>query len=143
MHRIAELLGGRSIRIVRAEVGVVGFVAVGAPVPLVLAGLGVEHDHAMVAVAVGDVHFIGLFVDKRLGRQPEVLDVVAAFALVGLADLHQEFSVLREFQDHVVVVATSLAAAADSSGAPPAAGLARAAGPGHCRQSRRCPCSRR
>ena len=32
-----------------------------------------------------------------------VLDVVAALALAGLADLHEKFAVLREFQDHVVV----------------------------------------
>src|SRR5205807_7121313 len=33
-----------------------------------------------------------------------VLGVVAAFALAGLADLHQKFSILGEFQDLVVVV---------------------------------------
>ena len=58
----------------------------------------------MIAVAVGDVHFIGLLVDERLGRQPQVLDVVAALAMAGLADLHQEFAVLREFQNLIVEV---------------------------------------
>ena len=100
---IAELLRGRSIRIVVAKVGVVGFVAVGAPVPLVLAGIGVEDDHAMVAVAVGDIHFVGLPCRRTSWPGPEVLDIVAALALAGLADLHQEFSVLGELQDHVVV----------------------------------------
>ena len=55
MHRIAELLRGRIVRIVAAQIGVVGLVAVSAPMPLVLARIGVEHDHAMVAVAVGDI----------------------------------------------------------------------------------------
>ena len=60
----------------------------------------------MIAVAVGDVQFVGLRIDKRLGRQPQIRDIVAAFALLRLADLHQEFSVLGELQDHVVVEAS-------------------------------------
>ncbi len=84
MHRIAELLRGRRVGIVGARVGVVGLVAVGAPMPLVLAGIGVEHDHAMIPVAVGDIQLIGLGIDERLGGQPQILDIVAAFALLGL-----------------------------------------------------------
>src|SRR5207253_1529660 len=34
---------------------------------------------------------------------PEVFGVVAAFALGGLADLHEELSGLRELQDHRVI----------------------------------------
>src|ERR1035437_2033490 len=104
MHWVAELLGDRRTRIVIAQVGVVGFVAVGAPVPLVLAGAGVEYDHATVPVAVGDVQLIGLLVDEKFSRQPEVFGVVAAFAPAGLADLHQELPVLRELEDLIVVV---------------------------------------
>src|SRR5205814_5239231 len=40
--------------------------------------------------------------DEGLRRQPEVGDVVAALARFGLPDLHQEFPVLGELQDHVV-----------------------------------------
>ena len=69
---------------------------------LYFAGLRIEHDHAMVAVAIGDVKFIGPC-RQTSWRGLEIFDVVAAFALAGLADLHQEFSVLRELQDHVVV----------------------------------------
>ena len=98
MHRVAELLRDGRIRVVVAEIGVVRLVAVGAPMPLVLAGVGVEDDDAVVAVAVGDVELIGLGIDKHLGGQPEVLGVVAAFALAGLADLHQELAVLGELQ---------------------------------------------
>ena len=105
MHRIAKLLRGRAVRIVGAEVRVVGFVAVSAPMPFVFAGVGVEHDHAMVAVAIGDVQLVGLRIDESLGRQPDIFDIVAAFAVGGLADLQQEFSVLRELQDLVVVEA--------------------------------------
>ena len=103
VHRIAELLRRRRVRIVPSEIHIVGLVAVGAPVPLVLAGVGVEHDDAMVAVAVGDVQLVGLLVDEGLGRQPQIRDVVAALARSRLADLHQEFAVLRELQHHVVV----------------------------------------
>ena len=81
VDRIAELLRRRRLRIVPPEIDIVGLVAVGAPVPLVLAGVGVEHDDAVVAVAVGDVQLVGLLVDEGLRRQPEVLDVVAALAL--------------------------------------------------------------
>ena len=103
VHRVAELLRRRRLRIVAAEIDVVRLVAVGAPVPLVLAGVGVEHDHAVVAVAVGDVQLVGLLVDEGLRRQPEIVDVVAALARLRLADLHQELPVLRELQHHVVV----------------------------------------
>ena len=140
MHGVAELLGRRRIRVVFSEVGVVGLVPVGAPVALVLAGIRVIHDHAMVAVTVGDVDLIGLLVDKRLGRQPQVLNVVAALAMGGLADLHQELAVLREFQNLIVEV---------GSGCGRSRFVRRAArrrlgqrGPGRCRRSRRCLCNR-
>ena len=63
---------GGSFGIVRRELRVVGLVAVGAPVPLVLAGIRVEDDHAAVAVAVRDVQLVRLRIDQRLGRQPEI-----------------------------------------------------------------------
>jgi hypothetical protein len=72
-------------------------------VALVLAGFGVEHDDAVIAVAVGDVELVGVLVHERLGREPEVGNVVAAFARRRLPDLHQEFSVPGELQHHVVV----------------------------------------
>ena len=59
VHGIAELLIERRIRIVIAQVGVVRLVAVSAPMPLVFSRVRVEHDHALVAIAVGDVQFIG------------------------------------------------------------------------------------
>src|SRR5260370_29560362 len=107
MHRIAELLSRRIIRIVAAQRRVVGLMAIGAPVALVLAGVGIEHDHPVIAVAVRDDQFIGLLVDEQLGRTLDILGVVAALALAGLTDLHQEFPVLRKLQNHVVVVVTA------------------------------------
>ena len=99
VHRVAELLRRRRRRIVGAEVGVVRLVAVGAPVALHLAGVGVDHRDALVEVAVGDVGLVGLRVDPDLGDAAEVLEVVAAGVLAEPADLHQELAVLGELQD--------------------------------------------
>ena len=68
MHRVAELLRGRRIGIVRAEIGIVGLVAVSAPMALVLSGLSVIDDHAVVAVTVGDIEFIRRFIDEHFCR---------------------------------------------------------------------------
>ena len=117
VHRRAELLRDRRVGIVASEVGVVRLVAVGAPVALELAGVGVEHDDALVAVAVGDVGLVLLLVDGDLGDHAEVLGAVAVDRHALLADLHQELAVLRELQHHAVAA-------------------------GRCRRSTRCPCGR-
>ena len=103
MHRVSELLRGWGARIVVSEIDVLGLVAVRAPVPLVLAGVCVIHDDAMIAVSVRDVDFVGRSVDEGFGGKPEIVDVVAALALTRLPDLHQELPAPREFQDHAVV----------------------------------------
>src|SRR6266571_2622928 len=99
VHRVAELLGRRRVRIVAAEVGVVRLVAVRAPVARHLAGIGVEHRHSLVAVAVCDVRLVGLRIDPDLGHPAEIPEIVAAFAADETTDLHQKFPVLGEFQD--------------------------------------------
>src|SRR5580658_4797627 len=103
MHRIAELLGRRRRGVITAEILVAWFVAVRAPMPLIGPRIGVEYDHAVIAVSVSDVYFVGFFIDKYLGRQPKVSYVIAPFGCAGLADLHEKFPVLGEFQDHVVI----------------------------------------
>src|SRR5437867_1201810 len=103
MDRIAELLCGGRIGIVGDRFWCLWFVAVRTPMPFVLSGIGVIHDHAVVAITVSDVYLVGLFVDEDFCRSSKVLNVVAAFALSRLADLHQELSSLREFQNHRVV----------------------------------------
>src|SRR5437879_1618848 len=70
---------------------------------LVFSGVRIVNDDAMVAVAIRDIKLVRRLVDKHFRGTLEVFDIVAAFALAGMPDLHQEFSVLREFQDHVVV----------------------------------------
>src|SRR5262245_815666 len=68
MYRIAELLRGHCIRIVWAEILVAWLIPIRAPVAFVLSCLGVVDDHAVVAVAIGDVRFVFFFVDEDFSR---------------------------------------------------------------------------
>src|SRR5216683_4174415 len=112
VHWITELLGRRRIGIVGAEVGVVGLLTIGAPVALVLSGFRVIDDDAVIAVAIGYIQLVGSVVDKQFRRSLQVFGVVAALALARVADLHEEFAALSEFQDHVVMVALGIRATA-------------------------------
>ena len=103
VNRVAELLRGRRSRIVVAEIHVLRLMAVRAPMTFVCARLGIVDDHAVIAVAVGNIDFVRDAVDERLCRQPQVVRVVAPFALAGLANLHQGLSGLGELQHHAVV----------------------------------------
>ena len=103
MHGISELLRNRRLGIVRRLLVVVRRLAIGAPVSLVRAGPGVEHDDAAVAVTVGDIDLVGLLVDGHFGGPPQLRGVVASLARPILPDLHHEFSVEREFHDFAVV----------------------------------------
>src|SRR5262245_48981773 len=70
---------------------------------LVSAGFGIEDDDAPVAIAVGHIDLMHGLVHVDVGRAAEVLRVVAAFVLSGLADLHDELAIEREFQDLAVL----------------------------------------
>src|SRR5207245_2679231 len=76
-----------------------------APVPLVLAGLGVIHDHAPVPVTIADIHLVGRLVDAAVGRLPQIRGVVAAVMDAMLPDLEQELPRRRELQHLGVLVA--------------------------------------
>ena len=93
--------------IVGAEIGVVRLVAVGAPVALHLAGVGVEHRDALVEVAVGDIGLVGLGIDPDLGDAAEVLQVVAALVAAGVAHLHDELAIIGELQDLGILLAVA------------------------------------
>ena len=107
MHRVAELLRQRRVRVVAAEVGVVRLVAVGAPVALELTGLGVHHHHALVAVAVGHVQLVILLVDEDLRHLEEVVGGVAVRLDALLAELLDELAVARELQHQSVGAAVA------------------------------------
>ena len=75
----------------------------------VLAGGGIDDDHAAIAVAVGHIHAVGRWIDRDVGRQKEQRRAVAAAILVvavgafgRTADHHHELAVLGELQDHPV-----------------------------------------
>src|SRR5262249_29652357 len=102
VHGIAELLGDRRGGIVLARLGVVGLAAVGPPVALVGERVGVEHDDAAIAVAVGDVDLVGRLVDLDIGGLAEQGRVVAAAGRRDLADLAHELAGARELQHRAV-----------------------------------------
>ena len=114
MHRVVEGLRRAApsdrrrsaARIGRGRIGLVGRpLAVGAPVPLVGAGRGVEHDDAVIAVAVRRRRAsLAARIDPDVGRLAELGGVVVALARTGLADLHHELAVAGELQDEAVVL---------------------------------------
>src|SRR5262249_33376071 len=77
--------------------------AVGAPVPLVGAGLRVEDDHAVVLVAGGDEHLVRRRIDVHVRGPAEVRGVTVAAGLIRFADLQEELSLTRELEDLVVL----------------------------------------
>ena len=94
MHDRPELLRHRRIRIIGAQVDVVGFVTVGAPVPLVLTRIGVVDDHASIPVPVRHIRFVSGRIHNDIGGHVEVLSIVAVLFLIRAADLQQEFASL-------------------------------------------------
>ena len=93
-----KFLNARDLAIVLAA----GRLAEGAPGPLERAGVSVEHDDAMVAVAVGDEHLVGLRQDVRIRGAMHVRGVAVALALVALADLEHGLAVERELDELIV-----------------------------------------
>src|SRR5262249_11768022 len=104
MDRIGELLRRRAGRIVRRLLAIVPRLAIGAPMSLVSAGVGIEYDDAMVAVAVGDVNLVGRRIDFSIGRSTQPSGIGAAGLRAGFADLQHKLSVLGEFQQMAIVV---------------------------------------
>ena len=78
---------------------IVGLLPVRAPVSLVLAGVSVEHNHAVIAVAVGDIDLVGLRVHRHIRGASEILGVVAVVLRTLMADLQQKLALLRELQN--------------------------------------------
>ncbi len=78
-------------------------VAKGAPHALERSRVGVEHDDAPVAVAVGDEELVGRRMHEDVGRLPQVARVGVGLLLSPAADLHHELAGLRELEDLVVV----------------------------------------
>ena len=107
MHRVAELLRGRLGRIVGRRLVVARPVAVGAPVPLVGAGLRIEHHDAAIGIAVGGEHFLRGNIHRDIGRRAEPLGGIAVVALALLADLQHELAVHGELEELAVLLAVA------------------------------------
>ena len=60
--------------------------------PLVGASRRIEHDDAAIAVAVGDIDFVGVLVDRGLA---ELRGVARTLARRDLSDLHHELAIER------------------------------------------------
>src|SRR2546426_8862896 len=105
--RRVELLRSSAGHLARLRGLVLRLVAVGAPVALVGAGVGVEHDDAAVAVAVGNKHLVGLVIHGDACRPAQVRCVVAVDGHATLADLEQKLSVPGELEDLAVAVAVT------------------------------------
>src|SRR5439155_23372296 len=69
--------------------------------------VGIENNHAMIAVAVRDIDLIGLLIDGHIGRAAEVLGVVAIVLGALMANLQQELPLLRELEDLRIAAAIS------------------------------------
>lgn len=54
--------------------------------PLVLARVGIEYNHPPIAISIGNVQLIRLRIDDRFRWQTQILKIVAALALVRLAN---------------------------------------------------------
>jgi hypothetical protein len=104
VHGVRELLRQLLIALVDRHLHVCGRLAIGAPMALVGAGRRVEHDHAVIAVTVGDIELVGCRVDDHVSRAAETGGVVAAGQLACAADLLRELAVARELQDLAVLV---------------------------------------
>src|SRR5439155_10136531 len=110
VNGVVEPLGGRSL----SELGarrelqtVIGFLSVRSPMTLVSAGGGIKDDDTVVEVSVGHKQLIGLPVHEQAGGPAQVLDIVAATVLARMADLQEEFSLVCELQDLVVLFRVS------------------------------------
>ncbi len=100
VDRVAELRRGRRGRVVGTQRHVGRRIAVRAPHALEGAAVGVVDDHAVVAVAVGQVHLVGLVVDVDLRDLAEDVGARAVDRIARrMADLHQKAPALRELQD--------------------------------------------
>src|SRR5207247_1065852 len=79
VNGIVETFRRGSLNELRARgefVAVVGLLAVGAPMPLVFAGVRIKNDDAVIKVPVSHEQLVCLRVYKQTGRTSEVLRVV-------------------------------------------------------------------
>src|SRR5262249_32878790 len=79
----------------------------GTEVTLVRAAISIEHDHAPIAVSVGNRRVVGFRVPGDARRTAQMRGVATVGLHAALADLQQKLAVLGEFQDLSVAVAVA------------------------------------
>jgi hypothetical protein len=84
VYGVGELLRRRPVRVVGWLLGIARRLAIGAPMPFVSTSVGIEHDDAVIAVAVGDEHFVSGGIDLSVGRAAETRRISAAGLRAGL-----------------------------------------------------------
>ena len=101
MH-VTELLRWRIIRGVAWGLVIRRDLAVSTPHAFIRAGVGIENNDSMVTVTIGDERLVGFRIhgDRRSPEQPARIATVAR--TTSAADLHEEFPLTRELQDHAV-----------------------------------------
>src|SRR5689334_7298599 len=107
MNRSPKLLCRRRVRIVAAQVLVIGFVAVCAPVSFELSGIRIDDDNALIQIAVGDVSFVGFGIDEYLRNSAEVFLIVAAAVFSRMTVLRKKLTILGELENLSVVCAVA------------------------------------
>ena len=79
-------------------------VAERSPHPFERSRLGIEDDHAAVAIAIADEQLVRFGMDPDRRRPIHVLRVGVASALAATSDLHNELAVLRELEQVMVAI---------------------------------------
>src|SRR5262249_19529693 len=105
--RRIELLRSRTSSLTSLGSLVVRLIPVRAPMTLVGAGVGVEHNDAAIPVTVGNKNLVGFVIHGDAGRSAQMRCVVAVDGHAAAADLQQKLSVLGELENLAVTVAVA------------------------------------
>src|SRR5260370_1327409 len=79
----------------------------GPPGALERAGVGVEHDDAVIEVTIRHIEFVCRLIDHHVGGPADARLIQTVGLLGRLADRHEEFAVVGELHDHAVVLAVA------------------------------------
>src|SRR4051812_25963750 len=82
----------------------VGVVSIGSPMTFVSSGLRIKDNDPMIHVSVRDIEFMRRFIDNETRRATEIFHVVASAVFPTVANLHEKFPVVREFENLIVFV---------------------------------------
>ena len=84
------------------KIRIVGFASIRTPVTPVDARLRVKDDDSMIQISIRDVEIVFLLIDDEPCRTADIFRIIASSVFSTVADLHQEFPIVSEFQDLVI-----------------------------------------